>query len=167
MRPRCLALGRNGDSGEGIPLQSGDRQRPLLSLPPTPHVPQASAGGRHRAASPPSRVGRQECCSSQLAGQGRLFILGRWEHLRQSGGFGCWQLLDVRSQGSQLNQGRLMAQALSRQWGCQGGAAPPCPPFSAMCASELTCWVCSDGATDAGAEPRALVNRVGIREDFL
>lgn len=33
---------------------------------------------------PAREAERQECCSAQLAGQGRLFILSCWEHVRQS-----------------------------------------------------------------------------------
>ena len=81
----------------------------------------------------------------------------------QSGGFGCWQPLDARFRRSQLNQRRLMAQALSRQWGWKEEAAPPCPTFSAMCTSELTSWVCSNRAGRVnGAEPEALINSVAV-----
>lgn len=58
---------------------------------------------------------------------------------------------------------RLMAQALSRQWGWKEEATPPCPTFSAMCTSELTSWVCSDRAGRVnGAEPEALMNSMAI-----
>lgn len=76
---------------------------------------------------------RQECCSAQLAGQERLFILCCRERPRQSGGFGCWQPLDLKTPRSPLNQSRLMARALRRQGRWRGGATPPCPTFHAMC----------------------------------
>lgn len=51
-----------------------------------------------------------------------------------------------------------MAQSLSRQWGWKGEAVPPCPTCSAMCPSELTYWVCNDGAGKVNeAEPKALI----------
>ena len=60
-----------------------------------------------------------------------------------------------------------MAQSLSMQWGWKGEAVPPCPTCSAMCPSELTSWVCNDGAGKVNeAEPEALINSVGVRGDF-
>lgn len=58
-----------------------------------------------------------------------------------------------------------MAQSLSRQWGWKAEAVPPCPTCRATCPSELTYWVCNDGAGKVNeAEPEALINSVGVRE---